>query len=67
VRTFVWVVLGGIALILVGWLAISLLGTILKLGLYLLVGAAIVGGGVYLYGRVRRSIGGNGRRSLPRN
>jgi hypothetical protein len=61
------VVLGGIALIVVGWLAISLLGTILKLGLYLLVGAAVVGGGVYLYGRARRSIGGNRRRSLPRN
>jgi hypothetical protein len=67
VRTFVLVVLGGVALILLGWLAVSLIGTILKLGLYLLVGAALVGGGYYLYGRARRSLGGNRRRSLPRN
>ncbi len=67
VKTFVWIVLGGIALILVGWIAVSLIGTILKLGLYLLVGAAIAGGGYYLYGRARRSLGGSRRKSLPRN
>ena len=33
------VVLGGVALILVGWLAVSLIGTILKLGLTVTIGS----------------------------
>jgi len=65
VKTLLWVVVGGIALILVGWLVLSLLGTLLKLGFYLVVGALVVGGGLYLVGRARRSLGGNQRRQLP--
>jgi hypothetical protein len=64
VKTFLWVVLGGIALVLVGWLVLSLLGTLLKLGFYLVVGALVVGGGVYLARRARRSLGGDQRRQI---
>jgi membrane protein implicated in regulation of membrane protease activity len=65
VKTFLWVVAGGIALILVGWLVLSLLGTLLKLGFYLIVGVLVVGGGLYLAGKTRRSLGSNQRRQLP--
>jgi hypothetical protein len=65
VKTFVWVVVGGVVLILAGWLVLSLLGTLLKLGFYLIVGALVVGGGLYLVGRARRSLGGDQRRQLP--
>jgi hypothetical protein len=60
-----WVVLGGIALILVGSLVVSLFGTLLKLVFYLLIGAAVVGGGMYLYGRAKKSLSGSKRRQLP--
>jgi len=39
--------------IVVGWLAWSLLSGVLG---YLIVGALVVGGGVYLYGRAKRSL-----------
>ncbi len=65
VKTFLWVVVGGVVLILAGWLVLSLLGTLLKLGFYLIVGALVVGGGLYLVGRARRSLGGDQRRQLP--
>ena len=54
-----WVVVGGAALILVGWLVVSLFGTLLKLALYLLVGLAVVGGGMYLVRKVRGSVRGS--------
>ena len=65
VKTFLWVVVGGVVLILAGWFVLSLLGTLLKLGFYLIVGALVVGGGLYLVGRARRSLGGDQRRQLP--
>ena len=64
-KSFLWVVVGGVVLILAGWLVLSLLGTLLKLGFYLIVGALVVGGGLYLVGRARRSLGGDQRRQLP--
>lgn len=39
--------------IVVGWVVSSLLGGFLY---YLIVGALVVGGGVYLYGRLKRSL-----------
>ena len=64
-KTFLWVVLAVIVLILVGSFVLSLLGALLKLGFYLIVGALVVGGGLYLVGRARRSLGGHQRRQLP--
>ena len=54
-----WVLVGGAALILVGWLVVSLFGTLLKLAFYLLVGLAVVGGGMYLVRKVRGSVRGS--------
>ncbi len=53
-KNVVWVALAVVALVLVGWLVISLLGTLIKILFYLLVGAAVVGGVVYLAGKVKR-------------
>lgn len=57
-RTLVWVALGAVALVIVGWVVLSLLGTLLKLALYLLVGAVVVGGAIYIAGRARAAIRG---------
>ena len=65
VKTLMWVVVAGVGLILVGWFVLSLIGTLLKLGFYLIVGALVVGGGLYLARKARRSLGGNQRRQLP--
>jgi len=48
---FLVALLGGV--ILVGWVVSSLLGPAL---FYLIVGALVVGGGVYLYGRAKKSL-----------
>ncbi|MEU4626208.1 hypothetical protein AB0G04_40295 [Actinoplanes sp. NPDC023801] len=42
-----------VALAAVGWLASSILGPLLY---YLLVGALVLGGGAYVYSRVKRSL-----------
>jgi hypothetical protein len=59
------VILGAIALIVVGSLVVSVIGALFKLALYLIVGAVVVGGGLYVYRRARRSITGTQRRQLP--
>lgn len=55
-RTLVWVALGAVALVIVGWLVLWLLGTLLKLAVYLLLGAVVVGGAVYLFGKARTAL-----------
>jgi predicted membrane channel-forming protein YqfA (hemolysin III family) len=57
-RALVWMALGVVALIFVGWLVVSLFSTLLKLTFFLLVGAAVVGGVVYLVGRGRSALRG---------
>jgi hypothetical protein len=52
-----WLVLPVVGLIVAGWLALLLLKALLGVVVYLLVGAAVVGGGVYLYKRARRAVG----------
>jgi hypothetical protein len=42
--------------IVVGWIAINLLQALVGALAYLIVGAIVVGGGVYLYGRAKRSL-----------
>ncbi|MET8154477.1 hypothetical protein ACIBSW_01635 [Actinoplanes sp. NPDC049668] len=42
--------------IVVGWIAVNLLHVLVGALAYLIVGAIVVGGGVYLYGRAKRSL-----------
>ncbi|MFI7547704.1 hypothetical protein [Actinoplanes sp. NPDC049599] len=42
--------------IVVGWVAIQLLQVLVGALAYLIVGAIVVGGGVYLYGRAKKSL-----------
>jgi hypothetical protein len=45
-----------VGLIVVGWVAIALLHALLGGLTYLIVGAAVIGGGIWLYGRAKRSL-----------
>jgi hypothetical protein len=42
--------------IVVGWVAISVLHFLLGGFAYLIVGAAVVGGGLWIYGRAKRAV-----------
>ena len=42
--------------IVVGWVAIAILQALGSVLAYLIVGALVVGGGMFVYGRVRRSL-----------
>ena len=42
--------------IVVGWIAISVLQYLIGAIAYLIVGALVVGGGVYLYGKAKRGL-----------
>lgn len=63
-KVIVWGVVAVVALVLLGSLVVSLLGALLKLGFYLIVGLAVVGGGLYLYRRARGAVPGSTRRSI---
>jgi hypothetical protein len=39
---------------------------LLHLIVYILVGAVVIGGGIYLYGRAKRAVRGGNRRSIDR-
>lgn len=55
-RALGWVVVSVAGVIVVGWVAFWLLHALLGVITYLIVGAAVVIGGVYVYGRIRRSL-----------
>jgi hypothetical protein len=42
--------------IVVGWVALAVLHSLLGVLGYLIVGALVVGGGVYLYGKAKRAV-----------
>lgn len=42
--------------VVVGWVAINLLQALVGALAYLIVGAVVVGGGVYLYGKAKRAV-----------
>jgi hypothetical protein len=42
--------------IVVGWIAISVLNALVGALAYLIVGALVVGGGVYLYGKAKKNL-----------
>jgi hypothetical protein len=56
VKLAAWVVLPIIGLVLVGMLAIWAIHVVLGLLSYIIVGALVVGGGLYLYRRARRAV-----------
>jgi len=51
-----------VGLVVVGMIAVWAIGAIIHLAFYIIVGALVVGGGVYLYGRAKRAIRGERRR-----
>jgi hypothetical protein len=56
-RFLAWTALGLIGLFVAGWLAIKIFSALLGVIFYLIVGAAVVGGGAYLYYRTKRALG----------
>ncbi|HEX2774903.1 MAG TPA: hypothetical protein VHN18_21105 [Micromonosporaceae bacterium] len=56
-RVLARVALGLVGLVLAGMLAVWLLKALLGLAFYLVIGALVVGGGVYLYHRLKRAVG----------
>jgi hypothetical protein len=55
-KLLMWLLLPIVGLVVVGMLAFWVLSQLLGVLAYLLVGVAVVGGGVYLYGRARRAL-----------
>ena len=55
-KLLAWLILPVVALVVAGWLAIWVLHALMGVLVYVLVGALVVGGGMYLYGRARRSL-----------
>jgi len=45
-----------VGVIVVGWVAVALLHALLGGITYLIVGAVVVGGGIWLYGKTKRSL-----------
>lgn len=45
-----------VGVVVVGWVAVAVLHALLGGLTYLIVGAVVVGGGVWLYGRAKRSL-----------
>jgi hypothetical protein len=55
-RAVGWIVVGVAGVVVVGWAAVWVLSNLIGVLAYLLVGAVVIGGGVYLYGRAKRSL-----------
>jgi uncharacterized membrane protein YedE/YeeE len=55
-KLLAWLLLPVVGLVVAGWLAIWLLHALLGVLVYVLVGALVVGGVVYVGGRVRRAL-----------
>jgi positive regulator of sigma E activity len=60
-KLLLWLVLPVVGLLVAGWLAVLLLKALLGIAVYLILGAAVVGGGYYLYRRARRAINSDTR------
>jgi hypothetical protein len=55
-RAVGWVVVTVAGVVVVGWAAVWLLQALMGVFAYLLVGAIVVGGGIYVYGRAKRAV-----------
>lgn len=60
-RLVAWLILPIVGLVVAGMVAIWLVKALLGLVVYIIVGALVVGGGVYIYHRAKRAIGPNTR------
>jgi hypothetical protein len=56
-RLLAWLVLPIVGLFVVGALAVWLFKALLGIVVYLVIGAAVVAGGAYLYRRAKRAVG----------
>jgi hypothetical protein len=65
-RMLAWLVLPLVGLVVLGTLAVWLFKALLGLAFYLLVGAVVVGGAVYLYRKAKRTVepGSRNRRCI---
>jgi Family of unknown function (DUF5326) len=63
-RLALWAAVGVVALMVVGGLVVAIVGALVKLAIYLLVGALVVGGGMYLVGRARGALRRGGFRQI---
>lgn len=64
-KNLFWIALAVVALVVLGSVVLSVLGAVLKFALYLVVGAAVVGGGLYLVNKARGAIRGGRFKQLP--
>jgi hypothetical protein len=64
-KNLILVALAFVALVVIGSFVLSVLGGILKIALYLLVGLAVVGGALYVVGKARGAIRGGRFKQLP--
>ena len=55
-------VVGAVALIIIGMVAWKLITAVLGMAFYLIAGALIVGGAIYLFGKARNTLNGGPRR-----
>ncbi len=55
-RAVAGIAVGIVAVAGIGWIAINLLSGLISILAYLIVGALVIGGGMYVYGKVKRSV-----------
>ncbi|GLH95508.1 hypothetical protein K1W54_15125 [Micromonospora sp. CPCC 205371] len=55
-RFLAWTAAAIVATVAVGWIAIALLKALIGVAVYVIVGAAVIGGGVYLYQKGKRAL-----------
>jgi predicted metal-binding membrane protein len=55
-RFLAWTAAAIVATVAVGWIAIALLKALIGVAVYVIVGAAVIGGGVYLYHKGKRAL-----------
>ena len=63
-KALLWVAVGIVALVIVGMVVITLVKALLSIAVYLIIGALVVGGGLFLYGRAKGMLRRGGFKQL---